>query len=96
MAPAKQTTRYGLHFVSGVHIRTPDPAHVDALVKVVLELAQNSVWVIDLFPLLELAHWDAYARLAGIPNPDKPTRIAARAAIRKHFGYVGPSDPDDQ
>jgi hypothetical protein len=83
-------------FVSGVHIRTPDPAHVDALATTVLRLAFDSPWIVDLFPLLEPAHWNAYAREAGVPNPDQPTRKAARQLIRARVSYQGLTpDPDD-
>lgn len=79
--------------LSGVSVRTEKDFlwDVELLAQQILRSCNEgglASWcMIQLFPLLQPFHWDAYAKLAGIDSPSRPLIAASIARFRQLIQY---------
>lgn len=79
--------------MSGFVVRDPVLALVDTVHRLA-EAGGVAAWaVVDLFPFLNVHHWVAYAKEAGLPPQRDEVIQQAIRAFKTRVGYEGQSSP---
>lgn len=89
----------GPRTLSGVHCRQEGDFHhhVEALALAILRSTEEgriASWcIVQLFPVLQQHHWDAYARLADVPSPSRVVIAATVSRYRALIQYPADAQP---